>query len=187
MSYDRLVISTLCWTLFRYVKVQTKLILMSSSHARWQDLFKMKTERKGKGTGRKKTGKKRKLDADADKEHDDDGAVRPGKYVRVMSEGVKGVVKANNEKEHKNDRAKSKNKDKDRKKSFRDQQQQKGKRAPKKDKAGAEIGEGEGLFHGFRVRKEDATALRNLAKKLNESGMKRVSFKNSRNIFKAQE
>ena len=136
----------------------------------------MKTERKGKGTGRKKTGKKRKLDAD--KEHEDDDDVRPGKYVRVMSEGVKGVVKANNEREQNNDNDRAKSKNKDRKKSFGDQQrqQQKGKRPPKKDKAGAEIGEGEGLFHGFRVRKEDVTALRNLAKKLNESGMKRVSL-----------
>ena len=129
----------------------------------------MKTERKGKGTGRKKTGKKRKLDEDGNEEHDNDDDSRPaGKYVRVMSQDE--GVKVNNEKKQNKDTAKSK---KEKKKSFKDQN---GRREPKKDKAGAEIGEGEGLFHGFRVRKEDVTVLRKLAKKLNESGMKRVSF-----------
>ena len=125
----------------------------------------MKTERKGKGTGRKKTGKKRKLDEDEEHDNNDRPA---GKYVRVMTQDES--VKVNNEKKQNKDTAKSK---KEKKKSFKDQ---KGKREPKKDKAGAEIGEGEGLFHGFRVRKEDVTVLRKLAKKLNESGMKRVSF-----------
>merc|ERR1719270_659237 len=86
---------------------------------------------------------------------------------------------------------KEKNKDRatksprDRKKQQKGSKEQKGPRekrdkggkAPKKDKAGAEIGEGEGLFHGFRVRKEDVAVLRKLAKKLNESGMKREEIK----------
>ena len=140
-----------------------------------QDLFKMKTERKGKGTGRKKTGKKRKLDEDEEKDNgDDDGDNRPGKYVRVMaSTDNSGDTKANKEK--KKDRAKSPKDRKKQQKGPRDQRD-KGGKAPKKDKAGAEIGEGEGLFHGFRVRKEDVVVLRKLAKKLNESGMQRVSF-----------
>ena len=138
-----------------------------------QDLFKMKTERKGKGTGRKKTGK-RKLDEDEEKDNGDDGDSRPGKYVRVMtSTDNSGDTKANKEK--KNDRAKSPKDRKKQQKGPRDQRD-KGGKAPKKDKAGAEIGEGEGLFHGFRVRKEDVAVLRKLAKKLNESGMQRVSF-----------
>merc|ERR1719245_852345 len=88
-----------------------------------------------------------------------------------------GNVKANKEKNK--DRAKS---PKDRKKQQKGSKEQKGPRdksgkAPKKDKAGAEIGEGEGLFHGFRVRKEDVAVLRKLAKKLNESGMKREEIK----------
>ena len=146
----------------------------------------MKTERKGKGTGRKKTGKKRKLDEDQEKDSGDDGDNRPGKYVRVMtSTDNSGDAKANKEKNK--DRAKSprdrkKQKGSKEQKGPRDQRDKSGK-APKKDKAGAEIGEGEGLFHGFRVRKEDVAVLRKLAKKLNESGMKRVSFSSNLTIF----
>lgn len=144
--------------------------------SRWQDLFKMKTERKGKGTGRKKTGeprvgKKRKLDGDG--EHDN----KAGKYVKTANGWMAKdeSPKVNNKKEQNKDSAKSK---KDRKKSPKDQE---GKRThkkerAKKDKAGADIGDGEGLFHGFRVRKEDVAVLRNLAKKLNESGMGKVSI-----------
>ena len=134
----------------------------------------MKTERKGKGTGRKKTGKKRKLDEDQEKDSGDDGDNRPGKYVRVMTSTDPGDVKANKDRA-KSPRDRKKQKGSKEQKGPRDQRDKSGK-APKKDKAGAEIGEGEGLFHGFRVRKEDVPVLRKLAKKLNESGMKRVSF-----------
>ena len=91
-----------------------------------QELNRMKVERKGKGTGRKKR-KKNKGEAASPEEVE---KAAPGRYVRPPGFS-ENKVRQGNKKEG------GKNKKKDFKK-------------PMKDRLGMVVGEGEGLFQGFR-------------------------------------
>lgn len=114
-----------------------------------QDLFNMKVERKGKGTGRKK--KKQGKAAD-----DDGSAALPFETEDI--ERKDEVIKAVEEGEEKENPVKNAKKKK------------KGK--PKRDKSGALVEEGEALFQGFRVTREDKERLEKLERKLKQGGVK---------------
>ena len=104
------------------------------------ELVQMKIERKGKGTGRKKKKKQDKnLDSEQDKEEN------KSEENKTVDKKVKKGPK------HKN--AEKKAKDAKYKKEL-------------KDKTGQVVQEGEGLFQGFRVKKEDVKRLQLLRKKL---------------------
>merc|ERR1711936_465053 len=112
-----------------------------------QDLFNMKVERKGKGTGRKK--KKQGKAAD-----DDGSAALPFETDIHRKEEVHEAVE---EEENENPVKIAKKK-------------KKGK--PKRDKSGALVEEGEALFQGFRVTREDKERLEKLERKLKQGGVK---------------
>ena len=107
-------------------------------------------ERKGKGTGRKK--KKQGKPA-----ADDDGSVALP-FETEDIERKDEVVKAVEEGEEKENPLKNAKKKK------------KGK--PKRDKSGALVEEGEALFQGFRVTREDKERLEKLERKLKQGGVK---------------
>jgi len=104
-----------------------------------QDLFQMKIERKGQGTGRKKN-KKRKLTESLDKENKDDQSDE-GNKDKDQNSGPSPSKKSKKSKKEKRKR-------------------------PVKDKSGQIVQDGEGLFQGFRVLKEDVDRLRLLHDKL---------------------
>merc|ERR1711874_661978 len=121
-----------------------------------QDLFKMKTERKGKGTGRKKNKKK---DKDAvEKIVDDPVANKTGDEVEKNKKKKKNKQKQGNE----------------------IQRQPEGKINPYKkelkDRTGQVVGEGDGLFHGFRVKKEDVKRLKKLYFDMKKKGIPRTEI-----------
>ena len=100
----------------------------------------MKVERKGKGTGRKKKGKK---------------AGEGGEETLAFeTEGDDGNGAENSAVEKENRAKASKG--------------PKGKGKPKKDKSGAVVEEGEALFQGFRVAREDQKRLQQLEKNLKQ-------------------
>ena len=107
-------------------------------------------ERKGKGTGRKK--KKQGKPA-----ADDDGSVALP-FETEDIERKDEVVKAVEEGEEKENPLKNAKKKK------------KGK--PKRDKSGALVEDGEALFQGFRVTREDKERLEKLERKLKQGGVK---------------
>ncbi len=116
-----------------------------------QDLYSMKIERKGVGVGRKKT-KKRQLVESLESNDNDSSAPKKAKPSQP---------------EEDNPKAKKKNKNK----SKRQQERQNNRKRPKKeikDRAGATVQEGEGLFQGFRVKKEDVIRLRKLHDKMSK-------------------
>jgi len=112
-----------------------------------QDLYNMKVERKGKGTGRKK--KKQ------DKAGDESSALLPFETEEIK---VKDVEQETTERGHIVDTMRS------------DKKKKKGK--PKRDKSGALIEDGEALFQGFRVTREDKERLEKLEKKLKQGGVR---------------
>ena len=106
-------------------------------------------ERKGKGTGRKK--KKQGKAAD-----DDGPAALPFETEDIESKNEVGkAVEEGEEKENPLKNAKKKKKGK-----------------PKRDKSGALVEEGEALFQGFRVTREDKERLEKLERKLKQGGVK---------------
>ena len=107
-----------------------------------QELNTMKIERKGKGTGRKKSKIKLADILSENKEPSDADTNTSGE----------NEMKSNKNKKQKNKFNKN-NKDQ-----------------PVKDRSGANIEEGEALFQGFRVTKEDQERLKKLQKQLKSSG-----------------
>ena len=108
-------------------------------------------ERKGKGTGRKK----KKQGKAGDENHNESTTLLPFETKEV--EG-KDEEKEFIDREHiVNPMSKDKNK-------------KKGK--PKRDKSGALIEDGEALFQGFRVTREDKERLEKLEKKLKQGGVR---------------
>eukprot|EP00092_Neocalanus_flemingeri_P014648 GFUD01015810.1.p1 GENE.GFUD01015810.1~~GFUD01015810.1.p1 ORF type:complete len:427 (+),score=170.41 GFUD01015810.1:77-1357(+) len=106
-----------------------------------QELFTMKVERKGKGTGRKKNKNK-----------------NDGTLPYENTEGTEGILVDNNKTtatpppRFANTQDKTSNKQ-------------------KKDKSGAVVESGEGMFQGFRVKMEDQERLQKLQKKLKATGL----------------
>ena len=108
-------------------------------------------ERKGKGTGRKKKKQGKAVDDDGSAalpfEMEDN--VRKNEAVKVAVEGREGKENPLN------NNVKKKKKGK-----------------PKRDKSGALVEEGEALFQGFRVTREDKERLEKLERKLKQGGVK---------------
>lgn len=118
-----------------------------------KELYTMKVERKGKGTGRKKNKNKSDL------------LPYESKIERKEDSGVDMDQNESNDSDEKENKfLASQN------------QRKKSKKKPKKDKSGAFIEEGEGLFQGFRVRLEDQQRLEELSKKLKGTGMPHVEL-----------
>lgn len=110
----------------------------------------MKIERKGMGTGRKKNKKRKHADDVEDKEN---GNQPESKHKKVEQ----------NEDKHRNNNVKIKMRtDNGSNESYKDNKNKK----ELKDKTGQLVGEGEGLFQGFRVKMEDVKRLKKLQKKL---------------------
>ena len=107
-------------------------------------------ERKGKGTGRKK--KKQGKVAD----DDESSAALPFETDDI--EKKEEVIKTADEGKEKENSVKNAKKKK------------KGK--PKRDKSGALVEEGEALFQGFRVTREDKERLEKLERKLKQGGVR---------------
>jgi len=115
-----------------------------------QDLYNMKVERKGKGTGRKK----KKQDKAGDENRNESSALLPFETEEIK---VKDVEKETTERGHIVDTMRS------------DKKKKKGN--PKRDRSGALIEDGEALFQGFRVTREDKERLEKLEKKLKQGGV----------------
>ena len=130
------------------MKVYLQLLSFFSSFIELFGTF-IQVERKGKGTGRKK--KKQGKAAD-----EDESAALPFETEDIESKNE--VVKAVEEGEEKENPLKNAKKKK------------KGK--PKRDKSGALVEEGEALFQGFRVTREDKERLEKLERKLKQGGVK---------------
>jgi len=111
-----------------------------------QELFSMKVDRKGKGTGRKKNKNKNKS-TDA----------LPYENTEV----------SNGEKSQNTEMSKDNVPKKERFANNPDQNIKK----TKKDKSGALVESGEGIFQGFRVKMEDQQRLQKLSKQLKATGM----------------
>lgn len=113
-----------------------------------QDLYSMKVERKGKGTGRKK--KKQKLTdflpSEQSTNENIDDSNSTGIEVNTENEKENTEVDINNVEKRK-------------------------KKKVKRDKSGAFVEPGEGLFQGFRVKMEDQKRLQELQKQLQTTGM----------------
>ena len=109
-------------------------------------------ERKGKGTGRKK---KKQGKAVAD----DDGSAAALPFETEETESKDEIIKKAVEGEEKENPVKNTAKIK-----------KKGK--PKRDKSGALVEEGEALFQGFRVTREDKERLEKLERKLKQGGVR---------------
>ena len=108
----------------------------------------MKIERKGKGTGRKKN-KKRKLPEEKENSESRDGSNMNKKFKSENSSNP-----SNNKTSNENEQTKRHRDGKDfQKKTL-------------KDKTGQVVGEGEGLFQGFRVKQQDVKRLQKLQKEL---------------------
>jgi len=122
-----------------------------------QELFQMKTERKGKGTGRKKNKKKNKLAVENIIDHDE-----------MQARSLGDSEKVEKPKKNKN----KKNKIKEEKPAQKVNPYKK----PLKDRTGQEVGEGEGLFHGFRVKKEDVKRLKKLYFDMKKKGIPRTEI-----------
>ena len=106
-------------------------------------------ERKGKGTGRKKKKQGKPTD-------EDESAALPFETEDIeRKDEVIKAVKEGDEKESPLKNAKKKKKGK-----------------PKRDKSGALVEEGEALFQGFRVTREDKERLEKLERKLKQGGVK---------------
>jgi len=116
-----------------------------------QDLYNMKVERKGKGTGRKK----KKQGKAGDENHNESSALLPFETEEIKE---KNVEQETTDREHIVDPMRS------------DKKKKKGK--PKRDKSGALIEDGEALFQGFRVTREDKERLEKLEKKLKQGGVR---------------
>merc|ERR1712142_650508 len=111
-----------------------------------KDLYILKVERKGHGTGRKKNkGKSDLLPYESKIEKQEDSGIDMDQCVNDASRNSVLNLKTSSKK--------------------------KSKKKPKKDKSGAFIEEGEGLFQGFRVKMEDQLRLEDLSKKLKDTGM----------------
>ena len=106
-------------------------------------------ERKGKGTGRKKKkqGKAADDDGSAALPFETDDIEKKEEVIKTADEGK--------EKENSVKNAKKKKKGK-----------------PKRDKSGALVEEGEALFQGFRVTREDKERLEKLERKLKQGGVR---------------
>ena len=111
-------------------------------------------ERKGKGTGRKK--KKQGKAAD-----DDDGSAAALPFETEETERKNEIIKKAVEEEGGEKENPVKNAVKIKKKG-----------KPKRDKSGALVEEGEALFQGFRVTREDKERLEKLERKLKQGGVR---------------
>merc|ERR1711892_341157 len=111
-----------------------------------QELFSMKVDRKGKGTGRKKNKNKNKH-SDALPYEDTEGK---GEETAINSELSADIAP--------------------KKERFANNSEQNDKKM-KKDKSGAVVESGEGMFQGFRVKMEDQQRLQKLSKQLKATGM----------------
>jgi len=124
-----------------------------------QDLYSMKIERKGKGTGRKKNKKKEEEGqntAEKSQSEETSGKTKNerGKYVRPLNHKPKAT-------------------------SFEKKPQQAQVNPYKKelkDRTGQVVGDGEGLFHGFRVKKEDVKRLKKLYYEMKNKGIPRTEI-----------
>ena len=108
-------------------------------------------ERKGKGTGRKK----KKQGKAGDENHNEPTTLLPFETIEVKG---RDDEKETRDREH---MANPMPKDKKKKKG-----------KPKRDKSGALIEDGEALFQGFRVTREDKERLEKLEKKLKQGGVR---------------
>jgi len=145
-----------------------------------QDLYTMKVERKGHGTGRKKNknkkgategsnsgGEEETPSAKANSESCENSS-SAGKYVRLQQPGKE------------NEPASGTPKKIDHQKTDRNVHSQKGdknkrgkkEKKPKMDITGQEVQDDEGLFQGFRVRKESVKRLKSLAATLKADSTK---------------
>jgi len=120
-----------------------------------QELFALKVGRAGQGTGRHTKNKKVKEDADK-LPYEETGEAKKEDGAEVKSEETEGAEKPKKKKK-KNNRNSKRN-------QFNPKEE-------KKDRSGAIVEEGEAIFHGFRVRKEDEKRLQALYKELKTKGL----------------
>jgi len=136
-----------------------------------QELYQMKTERKGKGTGRKKNKKKDKnaveniIDHDQlqARSEDSENTPKPKKNKKKKNQGKEEKPKIQGKEEKPNNQGKP-------------TQKVNPYKIPLKDRTGQEVGEGEGLFHGFRVKKEDVKRLKKLYFDMKKKGIPRTEI-----------